>query len=126
MRPEGLRNEEELQSYFIRRIERFLNAHGRKLIGWDEILEDAVEGEAARAGGDAAGGTSKRGGAAELLHPPHRALPECARPQADRVGRDPRRRGGRRGRSRRRGCGRRDFETRRSCRATSSAASSAS
>ena len=39
MRKEHLHNEEELQSYFVRRIERFLNAQGRTLIGWDEILE---------------------------------------------------------------------------------------
>ncbi|RLD91343.1 MAG: beta-N-acetylglucosaminidase [Bacteroidetes bacterium] len=38
----GLKNEEELQSYFIKRIEKFLNAHGRKLIGWDEILEGGL------------------------------------------------------------------------------------
>jgi hexosaminidase len=39
---EGLRNEDELQSYFIRRVEKFLNAKGRRLIGWDEILEGGV------------------------------------------------------------------------------------
>jgi hexosaminidase len=39
---EGLKNEEELQSYFIRRIEKFLNSKGRKLIGWDEILEGGL------------------------------------------------------------------------------------
>jgi hexosaminidase len=39
---EGLQNEDEIQSYFIRRIERFLNAHGRRLIGWDEILEGGL------------------------------------------------------------------------------------
>lgn len=42
MRAEGLKNEEELQSWFIRRIEKFLNAHGRRLIGWDEILEGGL------------------------------------------------------------------------------------
>src|ERR1700710_1856153 len=31
----GLKNEEELQSYFIQRIEKFINAHGRSIIGWD-------------------------------------------------------------------------------------------
>ena len=36
---QGAKNEKELQSYFVRRIERFLNAQGRTLIGWDEILE---------------------------------------------------------------------------------------
>ncbi len=42
IREEGLADEEELQSYFIQRIERFLNAHGRRLIGWDEILEGGL------------------------------------------------------------------------------------
>lgn len=42
MRQEGLGNEEELQSYFIRRLEKFLNAHGRRLMGWDEILEGGL------------------------------------------------------------------------------------
>jgi hexosaminidase len=39
---EGLGDEEELQSYFIRRIESFLNAHNRILIGWDEILQGGL------------------------------------------------------------------------------------
>ena len=42
IRKEGLQNEDELQSYFIRRIEKFLNENGRKLIGWDEILEGGL------------------------------------------------------------------------------------
>lgn len=46
MHREGLENEDELQSYFIKRIERFLRAHGRKLIGWDEILEGGIAPEA--------------------------------------------------------------------------------
>jgi hexosaminidase len=39
---EGLAGEEALQSYFIQKIERFLNSHGRKLIGWDEIIEGGL------------------------------------------------------------------------------------
>lgn len=39
---QGLANEHELQSYFIRRIEAYLNAHGRQIIGWDEILEGGL------------------------------------------------------------------------------------
>ncbi len=42
----GIANEAALQSYFIRRIEKFLGAHGRKLIGWDEILEGGLPPEA--------------------------------------------------------------------------------
>ena len=43
---EHLKDERELQSWFIRRIERFLIAHGRRLIGWDEILEGGLAPEA--------------------------------------------------------------------------------
>ncbi|MCQ2151945.1 MAG: family 20 glycosylhydrolase [Bacteroidales bacterium] len=39
---EGLKNEEELQSWFIRRIEAYLNSKGRDIIGWDEILEGGI------------------------------------------------------------------------------------
>lgn len=39
---EGLKDEEGLQSYFIRRIERFLNARGKSLVGWDEILQGGL------------------------------------------------------------------------------------
>lgn len=39
---EGLEDEHELQSYFIRRIEQFLNSKGRQIIGWDEILEGGL------------------------------------------------------------------------------------
>lgn len=46
MRREGLRNEEELQSWFIRRVERMLVAQGRRLVGWDEILEGGLAPEA--------------------------------------------------------------------------------
>lgn len=39
---EGLKNEQELQSYFIKRIAKFLDQKGKKLIGWDEILEGGL------------------------------------------------------------------------------------
>jgi hexosaminidase len=42
IKQEGLKDEHELQSYFVRRIEKFLNARGRRLIGWDEILEGGL------------------------------------------------------------------------------------
>lgn len=42
IRREGLKDEGELQSYFIRRIETFLNSQGRRMIGWDEILEGGL------------------------------------------------------------------------------------
>lgn len=42
IRTEGLKDEHELQSYFIRRIEMILNAKGKRLVGWDEILEGGL------------------------------------------------------------------------------------
>jgi len=44
---EGLKNEDELQSWFIKRIEKFLNNRDRLLIGWDEILEGGLAPNAA-------------------------------------------------------------------------------
>jgi hexosaminidase len=38
----GLKNEEELQSWFIRQMDAFLTARGRRLVGWDEILEGGL------------------------------------------------------------------------------------
>lgn len=42
MADEHLNSVEELQSYMIHRIEKFLNDHGRKIIGWDEIIEGGL------------------------------------------------------------------------------------
>jgi len=47
MREKGLKDEHELQSYFIQRIEKFVNSKGRKIIGWDEILEGGLAPNAA-------------------------------------------------------------------------------
>jgi len=38
----GLKDEHELQSYFIKRIDTFLAEHGKRLIGWDEILDGGL------------------------------------------------------------------------------------
>lgn len=42
----GLKNEDALQGWFIDRLGSYLSAHGRRLIGWDEILEGAVPADA--------------------------------------------------------------------------------
>ena len=47
MRALGIENETKLQSWFVRRIEEYLSAHGRRLIGWDEILEGGLAPNAA-------------------------------------------------------------------------------
>lgn len=42
IKKEGLKDEHELQSYFIRRMEKFVNSKGKSIIGWDEILEGGL------------------------------------------------------------------------------------
>lgn len=42
IRSKGLKDEHELQSYFIQRVEKYLNSKGRSIIGWDEILEGGL------------------------------------------------------------------------------------
>ena len=46
IKEEGLKDEKELQSYFIKRIEKFIISKGKRLIGWDEILEGGLAPEA--------------------------------------------------------------------------------
>ncbi len=42
IKTEGLKDEHELQSYFVQRMERYINAKGKSIIGWDEILEGGL------------------------------------------------------------------------------------
>ena len=42
IRREGLKDEFELQSWFIQRMEKYINAKGRQIIGWDEILQGGL------------------------------------------------------------------------------------
>jgi hexosaminidase len=42
MRELGVKDESAMQGYFVQRMEKYLNAHGRRLIGWDEILEGGI------------------------------------------------------------------------------------
>jgi len=46
IKSENLRDEHELQSYFIRRMEKFVQSKGKKIIGWDEILEGGLAPDA--------------------------------------------------------------------------------
>ena len=46
IKQEGLKDEHELQSYFVQRMEKFLLSKGKRLIGWDEILEGGLAPEA--------------------------------------------------------------------------------
>ena len=47
MKEEGLADVDELQSYLIRRMDKFLQQHGRKLLGWDEIMQGGLASGAA-------------------------------------------------------------------------------
>lgn len=42
MKREGFKSEDEIQSYLVKRIEKYLNEKGRRIIGWDEILKGGV------------------------------------------------------------------------------------
>lgn len=42
IKKEGLKDEHELQSYFIKRMEKYINSKGKQIIGWDEILEGSL------------------------------------------------------------------------------------
>jgi len=47
MQREKLKNSDEVQSYFVKRVEKIVNAKGKKLIGWDEILQGGLAPNAA-------------------------------------------------------------------------------
>ncbi|AMM52578.1 beta-hexosaminidase [Rufibacter sp. DG15C] len=46
MQREGLKSVEELQSYFVHRMQKFFKSKGKTLIGWDEVLEGGINSEA--------------------------------------------------------------------------------
>lgn len=71
MKKEKLANVDELQSYMIRKAEKFLNSKGRRLIGWDEILEGGLAPEATVMSwrGEAAGFKSARMGHDVIMTP---------------------------------------------------------
>jgi hexosaminidase len=46
IRDNNLKDENELQSWFVKKIEKYLNGKGKRLIGWDEILEGGIAPEA--------------------------------------------------------------------------------
>jgi hexosaminidase len=46
MKKEGLKDMHEVQSYFVKRVEKILKSKGKKLIGWDEILEGGLPADA--------------------------------------------------------------------------------
>ena len=47
MKKEGLTNQNEVQSYFVRRVQKIINAKGKKMMGWNEILQGGLSGDAA-------------------------------------------------------------------------------
>lgn len=71
MRKEGMKHIDELQSYMIRYADKFLNSKGRRLIGWDEILEGGLAPNATVMSwrGEAAGFRSARMGHDVVMTP---------------------------------------------------------
>ena len=65
MKEHNIPNEEELQSFFIKRINRFLKTNNRKLMGWDELVDSEIPDGATifgwRGMGDAAEKAGKQG-----------------------------------------------------------------
>ncbi len=47
MKKEGLKNQNEVQSYFVRRVQKIINSKGKKMMGWNEILQGGLSGDAA-------------------------------------------------------------------------------
>ncbi|HMX76565.1 MAG TPA: family 20 glycosylhydrolase [Chitinophagaceae bacterium] len=47
MKKENLKNLDEVQSYFVKRVEKIINSKGKKMIGWDEILQGGLAPNAA-------------------------------------------------------------------------------
>lgn len=71
MQEEGLNSLEELQSYCIRRVEKYLNSKGRQIIGWDEILEGGLAPNATVMSwrGEGGGKTAARAGHSVIMTP---------------------------------------------------------
>lgn len=73
MREESLADAEALQSYFIGRLDKFLTAHGRTLIGWDEILEGGLSpGAVVMSWRGEEGGIEAAGQGHDVVMAPHR------------------------------------------------------
>ena len=47
MKREGLKDQNEVQSYFVRRMQKIINSKGKKMMGWNEILQGGLTGDAA-------------------------------------------------------------------------------
>jgi hexosaminidase len=47
MKKEGLKDQMEVQSYFVRRLQKIINSKGKKMMGWNEILQGGLSGDAA-------------------------------------------------------------------------------
>jgi hexosaminidase len=73
MRELGLADADQLQSYFVRRIDAFLHSHGRRMVGWDEILEGGLAAHATVMSwrGEAGGIAAARQGHDVVMTPTH-------------------------------------------------------
>ena len=69
IKAEGLKDENELQSYFIRRMETIVNARGKTIIGWSEIREGGIAPSAALMDWIGGGAESARSGHDVVMSP---------------------------------------------------------
>ena len=75
MKATGLKDEHELQSYFIRRVQKMLSIRGKRLIGWDEILEGGLSpGAAVMSWRGTQGGIAAAKAGADVVMSPNSAL----------------------------------------------------
>ncbi len=75
MKATGLKDEHELQSYFIRRVQKMLSIRGKRLIGWDEILEGGLaNGAAVMSWRGTAGGIAAAKAGADVVMSPNSSL----------------------------------------------------
>lgn len=75
MKATGLTSEHELQSYFVRRVQKMLSIRGKRLIGWDEILEGGLaSGAAVMSWRGTAGGIAAAQANADVVMSPNSAL----------------------------------------------------
>lgn len=83
MKREGLTNEEQLQGWFMQRMEKFVEAHGRIPIGWSEIMQGGLASNAVVMDW-IGGGTEAASASHEVIMAPHRFCYLCYYPSLDR------------------------------------------
>ncbi len=71
MKQRGLQDEDQLQSYFVKRVRKFLTSQGKRMIGWDEIMEGGLAADAVVMSwrGESGGSEGARQGQRAIMSP---------------------------------------------------------